>query len=211
MISLFIDTSSSTTILALFKENNQLAYIQENNMRDVSSRIMVLLDDLLGQTKINLSNIDKIFVVNGPGSFTGLRIGVTMAKTLAWSLNIPVIPISSLEVLASTTFEGDYIIPYIDARRGYVFSAIYDHSLDTVVKDQYIHINSLLSYLMPSKKYLFVGLGELGFEGVINPNVNLSQVISKHQNDQGVNPHTLVPNYLKRTEAEEKLDLHVEN
>lgn len=211
MISLFIDTSSSTTILALFKDSVEVACVQENNMHDVSSSIMSLLDNLLTDARIKLENINKIFVVNGPGSFTGLRIGLTIAKTLACSLKIPVIPISSLEVLASTEFVGDYIIPYIDARRGYVFSSIYDHNLDIVIKDQYIHINSLLSYLMCDKSYQFVGREELGFKERISPAVNIGQVISKHYNDNGVNPHTLVPNYLKKTEAEEKLNSHDRN
>lgn len=211
MISLFIDTSSSTTTLALFREFNEIVLAQENNMHDVSANIMVLLDNLLGNAKIKLEDIKKIFVVNGPGSFTGLRIGVTIAKTLAWSLRVPVIPVSSLEVLASTNFDADYIIPYIDARRGYVFSAIYDCNLDKLIDNQYIHIDSLLSYLISNKKYVFVSRDRLGLEPTIFPDVNISKVISKHWNDTGVNPHTLIPNYLKKTEAEEKLNLNVEN
>lgn len=208
MISLFIDTSSSTTILALYSDCQEKASIKEDNMRDVSANIMVLLDKLLDQAQIKLKSINKIFVVNGPGSFTGLRIGVTIAKTLAWSLKIPVVPVSSLEVLASTTFDSDYIVPYIDARRNYVFGAIYDKKLDTVIVDQYLHINSLLSYLNDNKTYSFVGEKDMGFSNVINSDVNISKIINKHKNDVGVNPHTLVPNYLKRTEAEEKLELH---
>ena len=206
MISLFIDTSSTTAIVALYNGNKQIEIIKEDNMQDISSHIMPMLDKLLTNNNIVINRINKIFVVNGPGSFTGLRIGVTIAKTIAWSLNIPVVPISSLEVLASTSFEGDYIVPYIDARRDYVFTGIYNKELDSVVNDQYIHINSLLSYLMDDKIYKFVGLKEIGFDNIIMPNINLNMVISKHLNDKGVNPHSLVPDYLKKTEAEEKLN-----
>lgn len=208
MISLFIDTSSSTTILALYSDCQEKAIIKEDNMRDVSANIMVLLDKLLKDAQTNLKSINKIFVVNGPGSFTGLRIGVTIAKTLAWSLKIPVVPVSSLEVLASTDFDSDYIVPYIDARRNYVFGAIYDKNLDTVIIDQYLHVNLLLSYLNDNKTYSFVGEKDMGFSHVINSDVNISKIINKHKNDVGVNPHTLVPNYLKKTEAEEKLESH---
>lgn len=206
MISLFIDTSSTTAIVALYNGNKQIEIIKEDNMQDISSHIMPMLDKLLTNNNIVINRINKIFVVNGPGSFTGLRIGVTIAKIIAWSLNIPVVPISSLEVLASTSFEGDYIVPYIDARRDYVFTGIYNKELDSVVNDQYIHINSLLSYLMDDKIYKFVGLKEIGFDNIIMPNINLNMVISKHLNDKGVNPHSLVPDYLKKTEAEEKLN-----
>ena len=159
---------------------------------------------MLKYSSISLDDIDIFACSIGPGSFTGLRIGVTIAKTLAWSLNIPVVPVSSLEVLASTNFDGDYIIPYIDARRDFVFAGIYNDKLDTIINDQYINVNSLFSYLNDNKKYVFVGNDEIGLIGRIPSNVNLNKVISKHLYDEGVNPHSLIPNYLKKTEAEEK-------
>lgn len=206
MISLFIDTSTSTATVALYNNEKPISIIKEENMQDISSHIMPMIDKLFNNNNLRINQVNKIFVVNGPGSFTGLRIGVTIAKTLAWSLKIPVVPISSLEVLASTYFEGDYIIPFIDARRDYVFAGIYDRELDSAVNDQYIHIDSLLSYLMDDKIYTFVGDKEMNFNNTIIPDINLDKVISKHLNDEGVNPHSLNPNYLKKTEAEEKLN-----
>lgn len=206
MISLFIDTSTTTATIALYNDRKQILIIREDNMQDISSHIMPMLDKLFTSANIKINQINKIFVVNGPGSFTGLRIGVTIAKTMAWSLNIPVVPISSLEVLATTPFEGDYIIPFIDARRDYVFAGIYDYKLDTAVNDQYIHINTLLSYLIDNKKYVSVGDKEMKFINQIKQNIDLDRIISKHLNDEGVNPHSLNPNYLKKTEAEEKLN-----
>ena len=154
MISLFIDTSTTNSIVALYKGVNALEIIKEENIRDVSSHIMPMIDRLFKNNNLKIKQLNKIFVVNGPGSFTGLRIGVTIAKTLAWSLNIPVVPVSSLEVLASTNFDGDYIIPYIDARRDFVFAGIYNDKLDTIINDQYINVNSLFSYLNDNKKYV---------------------------------------------------------
>lgn len=206
MISLFIDTSSSAAVVALYNNEKPISIIKEENMQDISSHIMPMIDKLFSNNNLRINQVNKIFVVNGPGSFTGLRIGVTIAKTLAWSLKIPVVPISSLEVLASTTFESDYIIPYIDARRDYVFAGIYDMDLNSGVNDQYISIDSLLSYLIDDKTYTFVGDKEMSFNNTIVPDINLDKVISKHLNDEGVNPHSLNPNYLKKTEAEEKLN-----
>lgn len=206
MISLFIDTSTTNSIVALYKGVNALEIIKEENIRDVSSHIMPMIDRLFKNNNLKIKQLNKIFVVNGPGSFTGLRIGVTIAKTLAWSLNIPVVPVSSLEVLASTNFDGDYIIPYIDARRDCVFAGIYDDKLDIIISDQHININSLFSYLNGNKKYVFVGNDEVNLIGRIPSNINLDKVIIKHLNDEGVNPHSLIPNYLKKTEAEEKLN-----
>lgn len=206
MISLFIDTSSSAAVVALYNNEKPISIIKEENMQDISSHIMPMIDKLFSNNNLKINQVNKIFVVNGPGSFTGLRIGVTIAKTLAWSLKIPVVPISSLEVLASTTFESDYIIPYIDARRDYVFAGIYDMDLNSGVNDQYISIDSLLSYLIDDKTYTFVGDKEMSFNNTIVPDINLDKVISKHLNDEGVNPHSLNPNYLKKTEAEEKLN-----
>ena len=206
MISLFIDTSSSAAVVALYNNEKPISIIKEENMQDISSHIMPMIDKLFSNNNLRINQVNKIFVVNGPGSFTGLRIGVTIAKTLAWSLKIPVVPISSLEVLASTTFESDYIIPYIDARRDYVFAGIYDMDLNSGVNDQYISIDSLLSYLIDDKTYTFVGDKEMNFNNTIVPDINLDKVISKHLNDEGVNHHSLNPNYLKKTEAEEKLN-----
>ena len=206
MISLFIDTSSSAAVVALYNNEKPILIIKEENMQDISSHIMPMIDKLFSNNNLKINQVNKIFVVNGPGSFTGLRIGVTIAKTLAWSLKIPVVPISSLEVLASTTFESDYIIPYIDARRDFVFAGIYDGELNSGVNDQYISIDSLLSYLIDDKTYTFVGDKEMSFNNTIVPDINLDKVISKHLNDEGVNPHSLNPNYLKKTEAEEKLN-----
>lgn len=206
MISLFIDTSSTTAIVSIYKDIECISLQKEDNLRDVSSRVMQMLDNALKEANIDIKKINKIFVVNGPGSFTGLRIGVTIAKTIAWSLNIPVVPISSLEVLATTDCESDYIIPYIDARREFVFAGIYNKDLETLVPNQYLQINTLLSYLNDSKTYTFVGESDLGFENKFIPNLNIGKIIAKHFDEEGINPHSLNPNYLKKTEAEEKLN-----
>ncbi|NLL44527.1 MAG: tRNA (adenosine(37)-N6)-threonylcarbamoyltransferase complex dimerization subunit type 1 TsaB [Mollicutes bacterium] len=206
MISLFIDTSSKNIIVAVIKNKDILSLIMEANDNTLSERIFPLLIKAMNEANKDIKAIEKVYVVNGPGSFTGVRVGVTIAKTIAWSLNIPLIPISSLEVLASTQYDSDYLIPYIDARRGYVYAGIYDNNLNNIVEDQHIELSEIINKMPKKGKFCFVGYDKIETNlNIIDPQINLLRIINKHYNDVGVNPHTLVPNYLKLTEAEENL------
>ena len=140
MRSLFIDTASSRIILAIL-ENDKIVYEKnvENDM-NLSTRIFPLIDEMFQKTNIQPSDVDRIYVVNGPGSFTGVRIGVTIAKTMAWALHKEIVPLSELELMATTAVEQTYKVPYIDARREAVFGAIYDKDNQVLLKEQYISI-----------------------------------------------------------------------
>ncbi|MBQ9181945.1 MAG: tRNA (adenosine(37)-N6)-threonylcarbamoyltransferase complex dimerization subunit type 1 TsaB [Bacilli bacterium] len=200
MRSLFLDTSTSKSVVSIIEDNNVLAFIDFQNNKLLSENIFILIDKCFKQANINPNEIDKIFVVTGPGSFTGVRIGVTIAKTYAWTLNKEVISISSLECMASTC-NCNSIVSLIDARRGYVFAGVYDSNLNTIIKDQYVKLDSLKE--MIDSNSVFVSLDEFDF-ATIKPNYDIVKIINKHQFDTSVKPHTLVPNYLKLTEAEEK-------
>ncbi len=199
---LFIDTSSSTAIVAIMKDTNIVSCFNEKVDNDLSVKIFPIIESVFNNSGITPNDIDTIFVVNGPGSFTGVRIGVTIAKTYAWSLNVKIVPISSLELLATTKIAGEYVVPMIDARRNFVYGGIYDNDLNVKYNDNYIDIDELIS-LVP-KNSIIVSYDELDIDH-IKPNVDLVKIVSKHLNDEGVNPHQLNPNYLKKTEAEENL------
>lgn len=209
MISLFIDTCSSKLIIGLFKDNKLIEKIEKLSNNDLSSQTLPYLDRLLKKNNLNPNDVDKIFVINGPGSFTGIRIGVTIAKMMAWTLNIDIVTISELELLASTPFKTDYIIPYIDARRNAVYAGIYDKDGNNIMPDCYINIEQLKNSLDSNKSYTFVSYD---YEKVnisnqdLEPNINVEKVITKHIDDVPLNPHSVNPNYLKRTEAEENLE-----
>lgn len=209
MISLFIDTCSSKLIIGLFKDNKLIEKIEKLSNNDLSSQTLPYLDKLLKKNNLNPNDVDKIFVINGPGSFTGIRIGVTIAKMMAWTLNIDIVTISELELLASTPFKTNYIIPYIDARRNAVYAGIYDKDGNNIMPDCYINIEQLKNSLDSSKSYTFVSYD---YEKVnisnqdLEPNINVEKVITKHIDDVPLNPHSVNPNYLKRTEAEENLE-----
>ena len=96
-------------------------------------------------------DLDKIFVVTGPGSFTGIRVGLTVVKVMAWTLKIPVVPISSLEVIASGT-PSDNNVALIDARRGYVFAGEYNKRLNNIDPDRYILLSEIKNLYSDRRK-----------------------------------------------------------
>lgn len=199
MRSLFINTSSFFMSIAIIEDDKILYKKEEEIVNDMATKIVPYIEECFEQVPFSIKNIEKIFVVNGPGSFTGVRIGVTAAKVIAWAEKINLIPLSSLEVLASTTIEKKYRIPVIDARRGYVFAGVYNSDLQIVMEDQYIEAKELNEYINDGEIISYDDIS-----GAIRPKLDIVRVINKHENDIPINPHQLSPNYLKLTEAEEK-------
>lgn len=200
MISLLIDTSTSNLTVSIIKNQEVIYKYQETILSDMSSKLLPIIDNGLKELGLKLENIDKIFVVNGPGSFTGIRVGVTVAKTIAWALKKEIITLSSLELIATTNTSKKYIVPMIDARRNNVFAGIYDNNLNCIKEDKLISIEEISNL---NGDYEFISYDNIKLESVIKPNIDVLKIINKHINDEGINPHNLNPNYLKITEAEE--------
>ena len=186
---LFIDTCSNCLIISTIINNKLDYFFIDKNNNDTSSKVMKVLKEAV----CDINTVDKIFVVNGPGSFTGIRVGVTIAKTIGFCLNIPIIKLSELELLATTKTDTKYNVSLIDARRGYVYAGIYDKDLNCYLEDQHV----LLNDIKYPDSYTVIDNYD---------NIDLLKIIKKHEFDEPINPHDLKPNYLKRTEAEEKLD-----
>lgn len=203
MISLLIDTCTKNVCIALFKDKTLMDKVVYSNQIDLSSNFMVLINNIFSKNNVKIEDVDKFFVAVGPGSFTGIRIGVTCAKVMAWALKKDVIPFSSLELLATVDSNNDYIVPLIDARRGYVFAGIYDNHLNCIMNDAYIKLDDLLEKIENDKSTTYVSLDNFDLETIL-PEYNVNKIIEKHFNDTPINPHSLNPNYLKKTEAEEK-------
>ena len=191
---LFIDTCNKCIIYII--DNDKIVYYtKDESNNDTSSKIMTIVDEAFKNTSLTIKHIDKIFVVTGPGSFTGIRVGVTIAKTIGYCLSIPLIQLSELELLATANTNHSYNVPIIDARRGYVYGAIYDNKLNEKLKEQHILLQDLKQKL--PNDYVFIDDYD---------NIDLLRLIKKHESDEAVNPHLLNPKYLKNTEAEEKLN-----
>lgn len=205
MIELILDTSTKYITLSIIKNNEQCYFFHDKVFEDLSIRIIPLIKQAFDKCQLCAKDIDKIYVTNGPGSFTGIRIGLTIMKVMAWSLNIKIIPISSLELMATTDTDTDYIIPYIDARRGNCFVAVYDNSLNNIVKDQFVNFENFINDIDNNKTYKIVSYDDINHNNHIYPQIDIMKIINKHRDDKPINPHLVNPNYLKKTEAEENL------
>lgn len=204
MISLFIDTSYKSLFVGIVDGNNVIDKICTMAEANFSEKLVSIIKEIVDKNNICLDKIDKLFVTVGPGSFTGIRIGLAVCKTLAFALNKRIIPISSLEFMATTKVNTKYKIPLIDARHGKIFAGVYDEDNNCIVPDSYTSIEEITSKI--SADFTYISYDNLTNTDVIIPEYNVLDIIKKHIDDKDFNCHEVNPNYLKKTEAEEKLD-----
>lgn len=203
---LYLDTSSSFLYAGIIEDNKLIDSICEEMASDLSKIALLKISNMFTNNNLKPNDIDKILVVNGPGSFTGIRVGITIAKTYAWGLKKDITTVTSLEAMAiSSNFEG-YKVPLIDARRGYVYASIFDENNNEIFKACHISLE-----LLKEK------INELGNDVVIitNDDIDLEynkekykpdilKIVQNYKDRENVNPHLVNPEYLKLTEAEEK-------
>ena len=202
---LYIDTTTSNLYTAIYEDNKIITSISDSFGKDLSKVALDKIKSMLDNTNLKPNDIDKIIVVNGPGSFTGIRIGVTIAKTFAYSLNKDITTISSLQAMAlSCSSNTKYIVPIIDARRGFVYTSIYDNEGNVVLQDKYISLESLKQACDNLiDEYSVVGSNlNLGME-YEEYEPDFLKIINKYRDKENINPHLVNPIYLKLTEAEE--------
>lgn len=209
MISLFLNTASSRFNAAIAKDNKVLDSVVSYYEKDLSKDALLEITKLLDNNNLGANDVDEIICVRGPGSFTGLRIGVTIAKTFAYFLKKELYSVSSLDVMASSV-SGDVIVPLIDARRGYVYAAIYNKDYNILMNECYIKLDDLLDKVeFYSDDAVFVSLDEFSFKTVkYVPDMDKFFSLNFKRKE---NSMTFVPEYLKRTEAEEKLNDNRDN
>jgi tRNA threonylcarbamoyladenosine biosynthesis protein TsaB len=221
---LAIDTSNNSLGVAVIDGEQVIGEYITNLKKNHSVRVMPAIEKLLQDCEMKPADIEKIVVAKGPGSYTGVRIGVTIAKTLAWTLNIPLVGISSLLVLAAGTgryFAGG-VSPLFDARRGQIYTGLYqyqDGRLRTLVQDQIILTTDWIKQLQSfAGKVLFVGgdlpihrevikesLGDKAvFAEITEHNPRPSELALLGHDLPGEDVHTFVPNYIRLAEAEAK-------
>ena len=203
MISLFLDTSSSYLNIGIFKNGTLLSSLYKRFDRDLSKEALFEIKNLLDSSSISVHDWDEIICVKGPGSFTGLRVGVTIAKTMSYFLGIKLYSTSSLDVMA-TSCNSRIIVPLIDARRGYVYASIYDKNYNVLMDECYIKLDALIKKVDSySLDYVYVSNDSFSFDSTLfKPSLeNFYKYGKKTLED----PMLFVPNYLKRPEAEEKL------
>ena len=201
---LYIDTSSSYLYTAIIEDNKVLSEIKEEYGQSLSEVALPRIASMFEDTKLEPKDIDKIIVVNGPGSFTGIRIGLTIAKVYAWGLNIPITTIYSLEAMAISSNKNTYHVPMINARRGYVFAAIYDDQFNEVLKPQHIPLIELQEKLKDIDNYEIISNDEFDeIENINSYSPDFLKIVEYFKDKENINPHAVNPEYLKLTEAEE--------
>ncbi len=162
---LAIDSTTKNCSVALFKNFNLIDSISQNGSYSHAENLGVFIDQILQKNEIEYAEISAIAVGMGPGSYTGLRIGASLAKGLALGLNIPIIGIDTLESMAhgamdSYSDEDILFCPMIDARRMEVYTAIFDFKGEQIehIQAKLIDEDSFRSLLMKNK-ILFFGDG----------------------------------------------------
>lgn len=205
MTCLFIDTATKNLTVSIYKDTCTIAYKSSSNLREHSKYALSSIKEALDESNINPGDIDRIIVTNGPGSFTGIRIGDTIAKTYAWALKKELIPISSLLTYALGYSNYDYYVVLIDARREHVFGAIYDSEYNAVLEDKYISIDDLYAEVSKLNGLLaFIGDINLKEHKVMTTKVDTEKIVNFCSKYNPIEPHSLKPRYLKLVEAEEK-------
>jgi tRNA threonylcarbamoyladenosine biosynthesis protein TsaB len=206
--TLFIDTSLSNLVIGIVN-GDDLLYIESNKLsHQLSTYTLPRLVEVFNNCHLKPNDIDTIMVIEGPGSFTGLRIGITIAKIMAWTLNKKIIPISSLHAMALSVNDGDYIIPVIDARSNSYYASIYDNDLNLLMEPQYISKDKLLNEIKKLKGNLKIISDHDFYLADLKVNeikLDVLNIVKSYINHEGISVHKLVPNYLKLTDAERKL------
>lgn len=219
-----IDTSNYALGISLLDEEKVIGEYISNVKKNHSVRVMPAIEHLMKECDILPTDLTKVVVAKGPGSYTGVRIGVTIAKTLAWTLRIPIVGVSSLEILAASIgryFQGS-ISPLFDARRGQIYTGLYQYNggkLLVIEKDQLVLSQDWAGDLKKrSESILFVGNDlplhrnvlqetldhQAFFAEITEHNPRPSELALLGKDLPGEDVHSFVPNYIRLAEAEAK-------
>ena len=207
-----IETATKNCSIALAKEGKTIA-IREIATQNFShaEKLHVFIEELFAETNLKLQDLSAIAVSQGPGSYTGLRIGVSAAKGLCYALSVPLIAVDTLELLARKILITDgIIVPMIDARRMEVFCAFFD-SKYAKIKETKAEIIDETSYQDISETMHLIGDGAIKFKDVLTdkkfqyypeiefPSANEMSIVSfqKFQNKQLEDVAYFEPFYLK--------------
>jgi tRNA threonylcarbamoyladenosine biosynthesis protein TsaB len=214
-----IDTAQEMASVSLAQNGTCLAFLQNEIQQDHARFLHPAIQQLLNGNKIELENLSAIAVTGGPGSYTGLRVGMAAAKGLCHAMDLPLISLCTLKTMANAvkqtaTERGALICPMIDARRMEVFTAVFNHRLDSLVEPLAMILDEQsFAVEMQANPVLFFGSGSKKFEAKItNSNaifLTQSQWVDSMcelsfealKRKDFSNLSTLSPNYIKEYQA----------
>lgn len=212
---LSVSTSSNIASVAISENDNCILELNIDNNKTHSETLMPLISELFEKTNISLKELDLIACDVGPGSFTGIRIGISSVKAIAESLNIPVISVTSLEALAYNikNSECKTICSLIDARNNQVYSGIFDKEYN--LQEKYIadDINVIIKKINKYKSIVFVGDGaithknllqikDFSYENIIHSKNIGKCAYKKYKENKIDTADTIMPLYLRKSQAE---------
>lgn len=190
---LVIDSSTPYLYIALLEDDTPIDTYYEKGHNDHSVHLMPTIENMFVKHDIEVADLDEIILGIGPGSYTGVRIGVSVAKVFAWTKQIPIKTVSTLALLASSSSKEGFVLAQIDARRNNAFMGLFKMkgAVLTVIKEEVFSDKDTVYDSLPEETSI-VEMGE--------PNMT---VILKSDVLQDIdNVHTVAPNYLRKTEAE---------
>lgn len=222
MKNLAVDTSSKICAVAILEDNNKIDEISLDNGKTHSENLMPILKEVLERNKLKLSDLNLISVSVGPGSFTGIRIGIASIKPLAEVYNLPVASVTSLESLARNVenVESDTtIISLIDARNNQVYAGVFDNDYNLKEEEIAEDIEVILKKAEKFSKIVFVGDGAVLHKDLISERLVNNEIKFTDNNEQSAvntgkigykkylnkdlkNADTILPIYLRKSQAE---------
>lgn len=219
---LAIDTSTMISSCSLMEDGFVIGDFSINQQKTHSETLVPMIEDMLGRVGVDISEIDLFVAVTGPGSFTGIRIGVTTIKALAMALDKKIVGVNTLEAMAEGVFTDEKVVPLIDARGRRVYYAVYGgYDKKVLVEPSLTTIDELVETLKKSgEKYIFTGdcakiyENELDFENFRVTHSALNNCISRNAlvigerlYNEGVfsDYFTLSPEYIRESQAQSDL------
>ncbi|MFI5129687.1 MAG: tRNA (adenosine(37)-N6)-threonylcarbamoyltransferase complex dimerization subunit type 1 TsaB [Chitinophagales bacterium] len=169
-ILLNIDTAVETASVCLSDNAEVIELLVNENHKDHAKWLHTAINDSVTRAGMVMADLNAVAITIGPGSYTGLRIGLATAKGLCFALQIPLICINTLQMMANAVKneKSDLICPMIDARRMEVFTAIYNNSLEEIVKPfSTIVVKDSFADLLATRKIIFCGNGSKKLQNVL--------------------------------------------
>lgn len=215
MLILAISTSSKICSVALLEDDKPIKELNIDNLKTHSENLVPLIDEIFKSTNKNVSELDLIACDVGPGSFTGIRIGISTTKAIAEVNQIPVVSCTSLEAL-SYNVNSDVICSLIDARNNQVYCGIFDGN-HQLIKDYIADDINVIIGNLPNGEICFVGDGAVLHEKLLNGtfiqdnNIHASNIgicsYNKYKNGMVETADSIVPMYLRKSQAERMKEL----
>ncbi len=217
---LSIDTSSPICAVAILEDNKLIKEISQNSGLTHSEKLMPIINQILLDTNLKLKDIDLLVCDIGPGSFTGIRIGVATVKAFADSLNIPCVGISSLEALSYNVSNANYICSLIDAKNDNAYCGVFDNKHTKIFDFSANHIDVIIDKLkIISSPITFVGDGAVSYKEKLSSVLSTADFASdnnlsafnlglaglNYYNTNGAT-NNILPLYLRAPKAEQLLE-----